>query len=155
MKFLHGILLSILLLLTNKSVYSSTVNNHRKELRQTFHGYEIDNIRLHLKLDGKNLSTVSTTHQQFEAPDNNKTCIVHPTTKIGILSYNQQQYIQFLKDVNGTQFYVGHHDLQKQNDSKFITFPFRISIAQYYCGVLHEYCVNSLMFMRCVISLLL
>lgn len=124
-----------------------------KKLKHSYHAFEFDNLRLYLKPFEKKLAKISTPHKRFAAPCKKKKCMRHPDLEMYALSYNKTSYIEFLKGENGTQFYVGKQNVQLLNNSNFTSILFYDGENKYYCGVKHEYCDNSLMFFRCLLTL--
>ena len=129
--------------------------NHQfhTKLRHSYHAFEFDNIRLYLKPFEKRLAKISTMRDTFAPPCKKKKCMRHPQLEMYVLSYNRTSYINFLKGQNGTQFYVGKQNVQLQNNNNFTSILFYEGENEYYCGVKPEYCDNSLMFFRCLLTL--
>ena len=107
-------------------------------------GVEVNNIVLFL--DTKNIARTKTTKSAFLEP--NDGCIPNPSTmSMRTLSFNSNDYIEYLKSINGTYFYVGNRTLEK-----FKTFPFTVDNKdQYFCGYLKEECGDLLMYLRCML----
>jgi hypothetical protein len=146
MKYTYFILCALFYVAVSEEEVPYTDTKYHKKLNNAYHAYEFDNLRL--LLAGVDFSKIKTTHEQFNKPDKSKHCLTHPSMTMYELSNDRDAYIQYLKEQNGTQFYLGTENVDL--GSKFLTFPFSYNDNNYYCGVLHDYCINSLMFMRCL-----
>lgn len=97
-------------------------------------------------LNEKNIARTKTPKASFKIVRDD--CIPNPSAmSLRTLSFNRDDYTEYLKSINGTYFYVGNRTLEK-----FKTFSFTVDDKdKYFCGYLEETCGDVLMYFRCML----
>ena len=105
---------------------------------------EFSNVALMLGNDA--LKKTSTPRSAFRIVRHD--CIADPssTMTLQMLSYNRDDYLNYLKSVNGSQFYVGDN-----KPDNFHSFQFSVDNQNYWCGYREEECGDFVMYFRCML----